>query len=158
MKHYVLNRESQWGGFPATDLFILGATRAAAAASDFTDADTSQTFTLMTPAAGDIVTYPLAQAYTKIGFAGTDLTAITLDVGFAGGEEFIKDGSMFTVNAGAGSVLCSQAGGPKVFDGATTLSAVVVTTGANLSAITAGELWIFVCLTRITDQLLNRTA
>lgn len=159
MKHYILNKESQFGGAGFTDLFILGATRAASQASDFTDADTSQQFTLITPAAGDIVTYPLAQAYTKIAFAGTGLTAVAVDVGFTGSlEYFIKDGSMYAGNAAVAPVITSDTGGPKSFDGSTALTAVVATTGANLSAITAGEIWIYLALCRRTDFLDNRTA
>lgn len=159
MKHYVLNKAFQWGGASMTDLFILGATRAANGASDFTDADTQQDFTLLTPAAGDIITYPLAVAYTKIGFAGTSLTAVTLDLGVdAGGAEFILNGAMFSENAAAISIGTAGSGGPVAFTGSTTLSARIDTTGANLSAITAGEIWIYVSLMRRTDWLDNRSA
>jgi hypothetical protein len=158
MKHYVLNRAGQWGGASFTDLFVLGVGRAAAGASDFTDADTAQTITLMTPVAGDIITYPLVQAYTKIGFAGGALSAIALDVGYSGGSEFLLNGAMYAASAAAASPLVSGSGGPKVFDGATTLTAQLDTTGANLADITAGEIWIYVALCRVTDFLTNRTA
>jgi len=135
-------------------LFILGVGRGAAGASDFTDADTQQDYTLLTPAAGDVVTYPLAQAYTKIGFAGGALTAVTLDVGFTAGSEFLLNGAMFARNAAAVSPLVSGAGGPKFFDGATALTARIDTTGANLSAITAGEIWIYLNLIPISEALI----
>lgn len=158
MKHIILNKEFQWGGLPATDLYILGATRGAAGASDFTDADTSQQFTLETPAAGDVVLYPLAVAYTKVGFVGGALSAVALDVGFTGSlEYFVKDGAMFAANAVAAPVITSDTGGPKAFDGATAMTAVVATTGANLSAITAGEIWIYACIARRTQYLDQRT-
>ena len=136
-------------------LAILGATRAANGASDFTDADTSQTITLETPADGDIVTYPGALAYTKIAFTGTSLTAVTLDVGFDGGEEFLKDGAMFAKNARI-APLSTLA--PKIFTGAILLTAKVDTTGANLSAITAGEIWIYYNIVRLRDVLTDRVA
>jgi len=134
-------------------LFILGVGRGAAGASDFTDADAQQDYTLLTPAAGDAVTYPLAQAYTKIGFAGGALSAVTLDVGFSNGSEFLLNGAMFALNACAVSPLVSGAGGPKFFDGATALTARIDTTGANLSEITKGEIWIYVNLITINEAL-----
>jgi len=134
-------------------LFILGVGRGAAGASDFTDADAQQDYTLLTPAAGDAVTYPLAQAYTKIGFAGGALSAVTLDVGFSNGSEFLLNGAMFALNACAVSPLVSGAGGPKFFDGATALTARIDTTGANLSEITKGEIWIYVNLIPINEAL-----
>lgn len=155
MKSYVLNKAFQFGGFMATRLHIIGYTRGAAGVSDFTDADTSQTFTLETPAAGDFLTYPGAVAFTKIAFAGTSLTAVTLDVGFSGGEEFLKDGAMFAANA---SILPLSTFAPKSFDGSTTLTAKIDTTGANLSAITAGEIWIYTGIARRTDFLDGRYA
>lgn len=156
MKRYQVHPQDPLAGL-FTDLFILGATRAAAGASDFSDADGSQTFTLITPENGDTVVYPLAQAFTKVGFEGNGLTAVALDVGFTGTtESFIKDGAMFSLNAAAASPLLSEAGGPKVFDGATALVATVATTGANLNAITAGELYIYVNLLRIRDWSTGR--
>ena len=134
-------------------LFILGVGRGTNGASDFTDADAQQDFTLITPAAGDIVTYPLAQAYTKIGFAGGALSAVTLDVGFTAGSEFLLNGAMFTVNAGACAPLVSGSGGPKLFDGSTALTARIDTTGANLSEITAGEIWIYTNLIYRSEAL-----
>lgn len=136
-------------------LAILGANRAAAGASDFTDADTSQTITIETPADGDVVTYPGALAYTKIAFVGTGLTAVTLDVGFDGGEEFLKDGAMFARYARI-APLSTLA--PKIFTGSILLTAKVDTTGANLSAITAGEIWIYYNIVRIADVLKNPVA
>lgn len=159
MKHYVLNKASQWGGAGFTDLFILGATRAANGGSDFTDADTQQDITLLTPAAGDIITYPLVAAYTKIGFAGGALSAVALDVGVgAGGAEFMLNGAMFTVNAAAVPIGTAGTGGPAAFNGSNVLSARLDTTGANLNAITAGEIWIYAALCRRTDFLDNRHA
>lgn len=133
-------------------LYILGANQAANGASDFTDADTSQTITLETPADGDILTYPGALAYTKKAFVGTGLTAVTLDVGFDGGEEFLKDGAMFAINARI-APLSTLA--PKIFTGAVLLTAKIDTTGANLSAITAGEIWIYTNMFRINQMLKN---
>lgn len=152
MKTYSARGNNQFLGL-FRYLFILGVGRGSAGASDFTDADTQQDFTLITPAAGDAVTYPLAQAYTKKGFAGGALSAVTLDVGFSNGSEFLLDGAMFTLNACAVSPLVSGAGGPKFFDGSTNLTARIDTTGANLADITAGEIWIYVNLIPISEAL-----
>ncbi len=152
MKRYPVHPKDPFAGL-FSDLFILGTTRGAAGVSDFTDADTQQDFTLLTPQAGDAVTYPLAQAYTKVGFAGTALTAVTLDVGFDAGSTFLLDGAMFTENACAVAPLVSGAGGPKFFNGTELLTARIDTTGANLSAITSGEIWIYVNLCRRADYL-----
>lgn len=159
MKHYVLNKEFQWGGGLYTDLFILGATRTAAGGSDFTDADTQQDFTLMTPAAGDSIGYPLALAFTKVGFAGGALSAVALDLGKgAGGAELMLNGAMFSGNAVGLAIGTAGSGGPISFNGSETLNARIDTTGANLSAITAGEIWIYVPIARRVDWLDNRTA
>lgn len=156
MKRYTAN-DMDLG--PWTDLFILGVGRGAAGASDFTDADTQQDFTLLTPNAGDQLIYPLCCAFTKIGFAGGALSAVALDVGVAaGGAEAMLNGAMFLQNASAVAITTGGTGGPVAFSGSNTLSARIDTTGANLSAITAGEIWIYVALARINDLLKNRVA
>lgn len=154
MKIYTASANAPFLGM-FNHLAILGANRAAAGASDFTDADTSQTITIETPADGDILTYPGALAYTKVGFVGTSLTAVTLDVGFDGGEEFLKDGALYAKNARI-APLSTLA--PKIFTGAILLTAKVDTTGANLSAITAGEIWIYYNMIRLRDLVTDRVA
>lgn len=149
MKRYSVHPKDPFAGL-YTDLFIIGATRAAAGASDFTDGDTSQTITLMTPANGDVVVGPGAVAWTKIGFAGGALSAVTLDVGFDGGEEFLKDGAMFSAGA---AIVPLESLAPKIFTGSILLTAKVDTTGANLNAITAGEIYIYVTLLRVNEWL-----
>ncbi len=149
MKRYPVHPKDPFAGL-FSDVFIIGVGRAANRASDFTDADTSQTITLLTPAAGDVVTYPFAQAWTKIAFAGGALSAVTLDVGFDGGEEWLKDGAMFAAGATIGPLSTVAS---KAFSGSVLITAKVDTTGANLSEITAGEIWIYVTILRVNDYV-----
>ena len=139
---------------PFTDLFIIGANRGANGASDFTVAGLQQDFTLMTPAAGDQIIYPLCAAFTKVGFVGGALSAIALDLGRgAGGAEGMLDGAMFAAGASAVAIGTAGTGGPAVFNGSQVLNARVDATGANLNLITAGEIWIFVNIFRLRNYV-----
>ena len=150
MKRYTVHPSDPYAGL-FSDLFILGTTRGAAGVSDFTAGATTQNFALLTPGNGDCVTYPLAQAFTKIGFAGGALSSVLLDVGFTNGSTFMLDQQMITLGAGGVSPLISGVGGPKNFDGVIGLTATIDTVGANLSAITAGEIFIYVTLCRAVE-------
>ena len=136
---------------PFTDMFILGATRGANGASDFTNAGLTQDFTLLTPAAGDQMILPLAAAFTLVTFAGTGLTAVTIDVGRgAGGTEGIAAGNVLT----AGASIPAGAGAPIAFSGAQTLNVRVTAVGANLNTLTAGEIRILIALLTVKDYVL----
>jgi len=160
MKHYNRNRVAQWGGGAFTDLYILGTTRGAAGVSDFTAGALTQDFTLETPAAGDILTYPTLAAWCKIGFVGTAVTNASLSAGIsAGGVEFATSQTVLAVNNGVATKSIDEltvAGAVKVFGGATPLSVRITTVGGNLSVLTAGEVWIYLCILRVNDFITLR--
>src|ERR1044071_6909828 len=162
MKHYILNKESQWGGAPFTDLFILGVKRGAAGASDFTTAGLSQTFTLTALGIGDVVAYPLAQAWIKKKFTDaaaeggppTTLANLKADVGVTGATtQFIAgtNGDLIqapdypiTAPVAAGAPYATQAGSKNVL-------CTLTSSAGNISTITFGELWIYLSILRATQ-------
>lgn len=127
------------------NLYVVGVGRAANGASDFTDADTSQIITLQSLAAGDGVDYPLARAYCKIAFAGSGLAAVAVKVGHTDDDDFfIASGSLLTAGLTLGAVVVSAgAGGPYSPTSAKAIILTIDTTGANLNALTAGEIWVY---------------
>jgi hypothetical protein len=110
---------------------------------DFTAAATTQTYTLMTLFAGHVVT---AAAYKVVTFVlGGAISAVTLQVGFTGTTNgFIAATSVFTGGtAFVGGGGASFAGSGRTFTAASALVAVLTTTTANVSVVTAGEIHIY---------------
>jgi hypothetical protein len=164
MKSYTL-KDSQRGALNGfTDLFILGATRGTSGASDFTAAATSQSFNLKAMAVGDQVVYPLAAVFTKIAFTGTAISNVKCDVGSTDdADQFVVGtaGDLSTINfSRAALVVSSAAGGPYSPNNATKYVTALVTNGGagNVTAITAGEVWIYVAIARVKDFLTDRQA
>lgn len=155
MKHYNARAHNMNLGL-FTDLFILGVTAAANQTSDFTDADTSQDFTLATPPAGTIFQNH-AVIYTKQTFvdSGGTLTAVATSGGVsAGGTDIFASDSLMmnAVGSATHGVALADGSSTNLFFGGTDIISIrVVTTGANLSTLTAGELWIFLNLIRPAD-------
>lgn len=154
MKHYKLRNVQQYDG-AFTDLYILGTTRAAAGASDFTAAAGTQTFNLQALVVGDIVSYPLAVAWVKTAF--TVVTNPKLDVGVtAAATQFIAgvNNDLATLNKG----IVGVAAGAPLSSGVTNLMATITTTVGNISTIGAGEVWIYATICRLQDFLSLRDA
>lgn len=110
---------------------------------DFTAAALTQTYTLMTLFAGHIIS---EAAYKVITFlSGGAVATATLQVGFTGTTNgFIPATSVFTAGTafacGGGA---SFAGSGKAFTAASALVALLTTTVANVSALTAGEVHVY---------------
>src|SRR5687767_8754555 len=126
MKHYRLRNVAQHGGAPWTDLFVVGVGQKYVAAtkswgSDFDAAAVTQDFTLYTPAAGDIITYPGAVIYNTEALTGPAIATATALLGIVAGTtgNFVAAGSVFTANQSLGSVDTGGAAASvvKVFNG-----------------------------------------
>lgn len=164
MKHINLRNAQQFnGGF--TDLFVVGVDQVQSQAapysksSDFTAAGTSQTIALTDLAIGDIVLNH-AVLYVKTKLAGTSLSAAAASVGVTGATtQFLNAVDVYTNATAAGGTFVSGAPSAYATQAASKqLLLTMATTGCNLSALTAGELWIYAKLTRIAEFLTNRQA
>ena len=154
MKIYRLQKAAQFNGANYTHLIILGTKRTATGGSDFTDADGSQDFNFLLPAAGDVLLPPAPVVYTKRTFAGTGLSAVAVSVGYTGAlTAYVSAADGKTKgNVCPGNSATLQ----KAFDGSTYLAGTVATTGCNLNALTDGEIWIYACLAPIGEMLNDR--
>lgn len=173
MKHYNLRNGAQFNG-AWTDLFILGTTRGAAGVSDFTAAALTQSFNLLPLTKGDVLMYPLAQALLKRSFTdavggGTPVTLANakLDVGTTSGATGLLTGvaaelsqtlspvpefNMYPLTpplASAQPIRVTATSGQFI-------TAAVTSTAGNLSTITFGEVWIYVCFMRGADWMRDR--
>lgn len=160
MQHYILKNSAQFGG-AYTDLFILGKTRAAAGASDFTAAATTQSYNLALLAVGDHVPMPLAVVMVKTAVAG--LTTPKMDVGTTDdADQFVVgvNSDLATVNfVRASLAVSSAAGGAYSCIASSKYVTALITSGSeNISTVTAGEVWIYAAISRVADMLRDRTA
>ena len=151
MKHTRFkNRQTSTDSF--TDVFKL--VFGQAAGSDNTTAGTGQTLNLMALAQGDVV-FPEVILEVKTPAAGA--TTLTGSVGITGAV------TQFTA---ASDLKAAALVGTYVPPGSTAQYPVVATnkflvldlvsTGANISALTAGEVWVHVRISRVKDRLTNR--
>lgn len=175
MKHYNLRNEAQVnGGF--TDLFILGTTRNTNGTSDFTAAALTQSFNLLPLNKGDVITYPLGQAWLKRSF--TDAAAGGAPVTLAGSKVDVgTTASATSIITGTGSDLLQTltpvpesnmyplippAAGlfPTriTVNGSQYLTALITNSAGNVSTITFGEVWIYVAIARGSDWMRDRDA
>lgn len=166
MVHYTLRNNAQFNG-AFTDLFIVGTTRVIANSgrtSDFTAAATTQTITLLALNIGDVIVYPLAQAWVKVKFtdgategaAAVTLANLKADVGVTGATtQFIAgtNGDLIqspnypiTPAVAAGAPYACQAASKN-------LLLTLTSTAGNMSTITYGELWIYVAIARVGDHV-----
>ena len=162
MLHYNLRNNAQFGG-GFTDLFIIGVNRVRAAtppytiSNDFTAAATSQSYNLLALDIGDIALE--AALWTKIAFAGTGWSSVKTDVGSTDDADQLVVGTAgdnSTVNFPRGPLQVSaSAGGSYSCQAASKyLTALVTNGGAGLmTAVTAGEVWIYARLARLGDHL-----
>jgi hypothetical protein len=177
MKHINLRAQQQFnGGF--TDLFILGTTRNAGA-TDFTAAALTQSFNLLALNKGDQIIYPLAAAWVKRSFtdaagggAPVTLANLKLDVGttdlatqmIAGTNgDLIQTLSPVPDSNGypiAALGPAATSGGPyrTTATSGKFITATLTSTAGNMSTITFGEVWIYVCLARFADWMRDRDA
>jgi hypothetical protein len=155
MKHYILKEPQRIGGF--TDLFIISTT-ANAGGSDFTAAATGQTFTLDGLAIGDCVEYPLVRLDVKTPVSGGAISAATLALGVTSATtQFLGASDVFTGTVAHFTPANSVTSYPTV-SSAKDLLATLALTGANATAVTAGEIWIWVAVSRKADRLTDRQA
>ena len=167
MKHYVLNKEGQWGGAPFTDLFIVGVKRGAGGSSDFTADDTTQTLTLTGLDIGDVVAYP-AQAWVKQKFtdaaaeggAPATLADLKADVGVTAAlTQFIAGTDGDLINDPDYPIAPAAGGGPYPIQAASKEVLLTLTSSAgDMSTITFGELWIYLSLLRVAQFSTSRYA
>jgi hypothetical protein len=117
---------------------------------DFSAAATTQSYTLASLVALDKV----GNAFTRVPtfLSGGSVSAATVVLGDDDDADgFVTSSSVFTggVNGKAGDgAYFNQAGG-KVYNGAKSLLLLLTTTTANVSALTAGEIHVFVSLSKI---------
>jgi hypothetical protein len=174
MKHYNLRNQQQFNGM-FTDLFVLGTTRAAGNTSDFTAAALTQSYNLLALNKGDVIGFPLCQAWLKRSFtdaaaggAPVTLANLKLDVGntAAGATAVIAgtngdliqtlspvpDSNQYPITppvAAAAPIRITAASGQF-------LTAALTSTAGNLSTITFGEVWIFATIFRAADWMRDR--
>jgi len=163
MKHIKLRNVQQFdGGF--TDLFIVGYNQVRSVSngvvttsSDFTAAATSQTITLLALNIGDIVLNHSA-LFVKTAVTGGAVSAMTASLGVTSATtRLLATVDVFTNAVAAGGTFTSAA-----VDSYATIAAsknlllTMASTGGNMSAITAGELWIYTKIMRVQDFLTNR--
>jgi hypothetical protein len=124
------------------------------AVTDVNAAATTQTINLLTNVAlGDYVT--AAAFYLKVPFTGGAGTNTLLEVGdvadadgFLAGSEVNSAGTEILAGDGDGAYFATLRTG-KAYVGAETITCLFTNTGANLSTLTAGEVWIFIRLIRM---------
>lgn len=114
--------------------------------SDVTDtAGLTKTLTYPTGlAVGDFVRG--AAYYLPTAFVGTSITALKLDLGVSGSlTTLINNVEVLTATPAAAGIWngASLAAGGYIATAATTLQARFTATGANLTAMTAGEVWLY---------------
>jgi|GEM_PF-1302738 len=167
MRHFKLRNTQQFdGGF--TDLFVLGTDTVPtntngvwSRTSDFTASATTQALTLLALNPGDVVLSD-AIILVKNKITGTNITAATLSLGLTGTlTSIISNSDVFTNIATGGGVFSSPGGSGDNYQttpiqSAKNLVANLILTGGNASAITAGEIWIYVKIGRVQDLLTNR--
>lgn len=123
--------------------------------ADLTDtAATTKTVPILPAASG---TLPAGTVVECLGhrcvtaFAGTSITAVTLQVGDGGDTDRLCTAALDDlIAAGYTAVPRSVTTQPFAFASADTVDALFTATGANLSALTAGEVHIFL---RVTDMV-----
>jgi hypothetical protein len=115
------------------------------AGGDFTAAATTQTYTLMTLAAGMLVKKAALRLITAL--SGGAVSACVALVGKTGTTNaYVTSTNVFTgstiiTKAGDGASFNQACG--EAFDAASALIVTITTTGANVNALTAGEINVF---------------
>ena len=166
MKTIPLNKEFQFNGMPFNFAFVLGTTRGAAGASDFTTAGTSQSFNLMPLDLGDMILYPLAAAYVAKRFTDgaenatpTTLANLKLDVGHTDDADAFIVGTNGDLIQDAGypisplKVSAAGGGADRITAASKYLTATLTSTAGNISTITFGEVIIFANVARVSDNV-----
>jgi hypothetical protein len=121
-----------------------------AAENDFNVAATSSAINAIALGAGDTVNFPLATVYTKQ--APTGVTAPTISVGVTGAAaQFIASGTPTTGRSLVAIDVAATAGGPFQSDGSAKFVTVTIGGSNNLTNATAGEILVFVSITRGSD-------
>ncbi len=143
MKHQALSVNERAQVF-FTDLVVLGINRVTGFTSDFTTAGTSQTFTLpITLNPGDVVDSQ-AVVDVRVALAGTGITAATGTLAVSGSPA----GSTVSLTDATSTVL-----GNYNATGGESITFTVSTIGGNVSAITAGEVYIWLLIRKAADRL-----
>lgn len=156
MKHHILKTPNFMGGF--TDLFLLGITRGALGVSDFTAGATTQAWNMDAIAIGDAIVFPCTHIDVVQAIAGAGpVTAATLSVGHTGATtafnnvtDIFATTPTTTKDPIAATVPITRATASGY------LTCDIVLTGGNASGITAGDIWIFVALSRYADRVTLR--
>lgn len=168
MLHVALRNNAQFNG-SFTDLFIVGTTRVTSAttyarSSDFTAAATTQTITLLALTVGDVIVYPLAQAWVKQKFTdhatentvATTLANLKADVGYTGATTAFIAGTNADLQQAVNCPTTGQAAAAAGYahkTGSVDLLLTLTSTAGNMSTITFGELWIYVAIARVGDHV-----
>ena len=125
--------------------------------TDLTAAATTQTLDLLALELGDYVNK--AAFYLKTPFDGGATTNLTLDVGesltpdadaFLDGYELHADGSEVLAGDGNGAAFATLRTG-FVALAAGSVQALFTATGANMTALTQGEVWIYLNVARLPE-------
>jgi hypothetical protein len=173
MQHFKLRNLSTFqGGF--TDLYcigtkrVLGTTPSLPNTSDLTAAATTQTITLETLAIGDVVVFPIAQAWVKQKFtdattengAAVTLANLKVDLGVTGTTtKFIAgtNGDLIqSPNYPITSVVAAGVG--HAAQAAIAVLATFTSTAGNLSTVTFGDLFIYLSIARVGEWVRDRQA
>ena len=111
---------------------------------------TSLVVNLTTLAVGDYVR--LAAYYLQTAFTSGTITALKLDVGVNGAATtLINQAETLTATPAACAIWngASADGGGYITTATKTLQAQFTATGGNLTALTAGEVWIWIAISRL---------
>jgi hypothetical protein len=123
-----------------------------AAENDFNVAATTSLINAIPLAAGDVVNFPLALVYTKTTPAGAGLSAPTISVGVTGvPAQLVASGALAAGRSRPSIDVAATAGGPFESDGAAKFVTVTLGSTGNLSLATAGEVYVYVNVTRAAD-------
>jgi hypothetical protein len=121
-----------------------------ASENDFNVAATTSLINAIALGAGDVVNFPLAQVFIKQ--APTGVTAPTVSVGVTGAAAaLVASGTPTTGRSLAAIDVAATAGGPFASDGSAKFVTVTIGGSNNLTNATAGEILVFVSITRGAD-------
>jgi hypothetical protein len=118
--------------------------------NDFNVAATTTAINAIPLGAGDVVNYPLAQVFCKT--VPTGLTAPTCSVGVTGAAAGLVASGALAAGRSLMSVgPAATAGGPFESDGTAKFVTVTLAATNNLNAATAGEVHVYVNVSRAAD-------
>ena len=120
--------------------------------NDFNVAAATATLNAIPLAAGDVINFPLAQVFTKTAPSGAGFSAPTISVGVTGvAAQLVASGTPVSGRSRPAIDVAATAGGPFESDGASKFVTVTLGSTGNLSLATAGEILVFVNVTRAAD-------